>query len=66
MTGYPKPPRGAEVVEMADHRIYFSLDNWQSASLIDSYGKVWKLEGVSLHHAQFLAVSQSSWSGNAS
>lgn len=58
-------PREAETIEMVDGRVYWSTDKWQSAALIDRYGKVCKLEGQSLHHAQFLAVSQASWAGNA-
>lgn len=58
------PPRDAEIIEMADHRIYWSTDKWETATLIDSYGKVRKLEGRELHHAQFLAVTQASASPN--
>jgi hypothetical protein len=62
--GGVKPPRDAEVIEMADHRVYFSTDKWQTATLIDAYGKARKLTGQALHHAQFLAVTQSSASPN--
>jgi hypothetical protein len=62
----PLVPRDAELIEMVDGRVYWSTDKWQSATLVDRYGKVRKLEGQALHHAQFLAVSQSSWAGNAS
>lgn len=63
--GRPTPPHHAEVIEMADHRIYWSADHWQTATLIDSYGRVQQLKGEALNHARFLAASQASWAGNA-
>ena len=54
-------------VEMVDGRVYFSDDNWQT---------VWRQRRGTSHRivtdkeeadfARFLAVSQSSWAGNAS
>lgn len=55
-----------DTVEMVDGRVYESVDNWQTATLILPSGRRFKLTGESLHLAQFLAVSQSSWAGNAS
>lgn len=59
--GRPTPPPGAELIEMADHRVYWSTDHWQTATLIDSYGREIKLTDAGLNHARFLAISQSSW-----
>ena len=64
--GMPTPPIGADVVEMADHRVYWSTDNWQTATMISRHGNVRKLTGHDLDLARFLAVSKSSWAGNAS
>lgn len=60
MTKKPKPKR--ETVEMADHRVYFSDDNWQT---------VWQERGLGRSHrmvldkdeadrVRFIAVAQSS------
>lgn len=58
--------RKGEVVEMVDGRVYFSGDNWQTAMLVDDEGHMYRLTGDDLNLARFLAVSQSSWAGNAS
>jgi len=59
-------PKAADMVEMVDGRLYLSDDNWQTATLVEKSGKVRTLEGQELELARFLAVSQSSWAGNAS
>ena len=58
--------RKGEVVEMVDGRVYFSSDNWQTATLVDDEGRITRLTGTALDFARFLAISQASWAGNAS
>ena len=55
-----------EIVEMADGRRYISDDNWETARLVSPSGRSRNLTGKDLHFAQFLAASQTSWTGNAS
>lgn len=59
--------KGAEMIEMVDGRVFFSRDNWQTIFLIPEAGskprKVTDRRKADL--VRFLAVSQSSWAGNA-
>lgn len=59
------PPAGAQRVEMVDGRIFWSTDKWETAWLTTPAGKVRQLQGEQADFARFLAVSQSSWSGDA-
>lgn len=55
-----------ETVEMVDGRVYASTDNWQTATVTPRGGRPRPLAGKALELARFLAISQSSWQGNAS
>lgn len=55
-----------ETVEMVDGRVYASDDNWQTATVTPRGGRARRLAGADLELARFLAVSQSSWRGDAS
>jgi hypothetical protein len=59
-----KPAR--ETVEMIDGRTYASTDNWQTATVATRGGRPRPLAGKALELARFLAISQSSWRGDAS
>lgn len=59
-------PTKTEVVVMADHRQFLTTDDWETAVLVERSGRRRKLAGAELDFARFLAVSQSSWAGDAS
>lgn len=63
----PKPPAGAEVVEMVDGRVFWSRDGWRTIYRIkpdDDRSRLVRNPRAA-DHVRFLAVSQSSWAGNA-
>jgi hypothetical protein len=61
-----KPPKGAETIEMVDGRIFFSRDNWQTTYVIKpGSDRARKVPRRQADLVRFLAVSQSSWAGDA-
>lgn len=55
-----------DTIEMVDGRVYASDDNWETATVTPRGGQPRRLSGQALDLARFLAVSQSSWQGDAS
>jgi hypothetical protein len=49
-----------ETVEMADGRVYYTDDNWQTVYVQVREGRARKLKGKEADLARFLAVAQSS------
>lgn len=60
-----KPPQGAETVEMVDGRLFWSLDRWATIYEITRSGRGRQVPVEKADLVRFLAVSQSSWAGDA-
>lgn len=55
-----------DLLEMLDGRVFWSDDNWQTIWARSRDGKRWKqVPADSVDLVRFLAISQSSWQGDA-
>ncbi|NUR12316.1 MAG: hypothetical protein HOQ20_10815 [Bradyrhizobium sp.] len=53
-----KIPADAKTVEMIDGRVYYSLDNWHTAYIVEpGRAKARKLSGKEADLARFLAIN---------
>lgn len=67
MTELKARAREEDLIEMLDGRTFWTDDNWMTAWARSRDGRRWRrVPEAAMGLVRFLAVSQSSWAGNAS